>query len=157
MTQNDPITPRQAAGFSFTAFGALAMLIMLVFGGVSGCKTFLRYQERSDREQHRSQALKDAQNEVRLSEIEISNQGQRVKIAQQKAQIRKEDAIGIREAQDEISKTLTPLYVQFEMVDALKEIAKSGQNSSVIYIPSGANGIPLIADATAGAVGAPTP
>ncbi len=30
------------------------------------------------------------------------------------------------------------------MVDALKQIAKSGKNSSVVYLPSGANGIPLV-------------
>lgn len=92
----------------------------------------------------RSQARADARNSVKISEIEIQNQAQRVEIAKQKAEIRFQDAVGIREAQEEIAKTLTPLYVQFEMVDALKAIAASGSNNSVVYIPSGANGIPIV-------------
>lgn len=94
----------------------------------------------------RSQARKDAHNQVSISSIEIQNQAQRIQVTKQKAQIRFEEAKGIKEAQDEISKTLTPLYVQFEMVDALKAIAASGKNNSVVYIPSGANGIPLVSD-----------
>lgn len=155
MTAPTTTTPGEAAKFGLTGFLGLTLALALVFGGVSGCKAFSRYQDRADRSQARSQALKDASNQVLLSQIEISNQGQRVLIAQQHAEIRKQEAIGVREAQDEISKTLTPLYVQFEMVEALKDIAKSGSNSSVIYIPSGANGIPLISDASAGAVGVP--
>ena len=150
------MTPGEFMKYIGTGFSGLVLSLVLIFGGVAGCQSFSRYQDRTDRSQSRSQALKDANNQVSLSEIEISNQGQRIEIAKQKAEIRKQDAIGIREAQDEISRTLTPLYVQFEMVDALKQIALSGSNSSVIYIPSGANGIPLISDATAGAVGVPT-
>lgn len=151
----ETIKPGDIAKYIITGLLAIVLVVALLFGGVTGCKSFSRYQDRSDREQSRSQALKDANNQVRLSEIEISNQGQRIEIAIQKAEIRKQDAIGVREAQDEISKTLTPLYVQFEMVEALKDIAKSGSNSSVIYIPSGANGIPLISDTSANSVGLP--
>src|SRR6185503_1360294 len=103
----------------------------------------------------RSQALKNANNSVKISAIEIRNQQQRVEIAKQKAEIRLQDAIGVRESQDEIAKTLTPLYVQFEMVDALKAIATSGSNNSVVYIPAGANGIPLVSDVSSGSVGKP--
>lgn len=85
-----------------------------------------------------------AKNQIQLTNIQVKNQAQRVRIAQQQAQIRLENAKGVREAQDEISKTLTPLYVQLEMMDALKGIAKSGKNSSVVYVPSGSNGIPLV-------------
>ncbi|HET7110163.1 MAG TPA: hypothetical protein VFI41_04785 [Gemmatimonadales bacterium] len=95
----------------------------------------------------RGQALQDAKNRVKISTIEIRNQAQRVEIAKQQAEIRLQDAIGVREAQDEIAKTLTPLYVQFEMVDALKAIAASGKNNSVVFVPGGANGIPLVYDA----------
>ena len=58
---------------------------------------------------------------------------------------------------DEIAKTLTPLYVQFEMTDALKQIAKSGKNNSVVYLPSGANGIPLVATVNPNQVTVPNP
>ena len=88
--------------------------------------------------------LQSAHNNVKVSTIEIQNQTQRVLIAKQQADIRLQDAIGVREAQDEIAKTLTPLYVQYEMVQALQQIAVSGKNSSVVYLPSGAGGVPLV-------------
>ncbi len=103
----------------------------------------------------RWQKLANARNNVRVSAIEIRNQEQRIQVAKQKAEIRHEEAKGVREAQDEIAKTLTPLYVQFEMVEALKAIAQSGQNNTVVYIPSGANGIPLVSTIDAAQVGQP--
>ena len=105
---------------------------------------YARYQKRAD-----------ANNSVKVSEIEIRNQEQRVQIAKQKAEIRRQDAIGIREAQDQIAKTLTPLYVQFEMTEALKQIALSGENNSTVFIPAGAGGIPLVSTTDASRVGKP--
>lgn len=94
---------------------------------------------------NRYQKRADAQNNVKVSAIEIQNQEQRVKIAKQHAQIRYQNSIGIRESQDEIAKTLTPLYVQFEMTQALQAIATSGRNNSVIYIPtSPTSGLPVV-------------
>jgi len=93
----------------------------------------------------RSQALKNANNSVKISAIEIRNQQQRVEIAKQKAEIRLQDAIGVRESQDEIAKTLTPLYVQYEMTQVLLEVARSGRNNSIVYLPGGAGGVPLVA------------
>ena len=94
---------------------------------------------------NRYQARADAKNNVQVSAIEIQNQEQRVQIAKQKAQIRYQDAIGIKEAQVEIAKTLTPLYVAFEMTQALQQIATSGQNNSVIYIPTNpSTGLPVV-------------
>lgn len=110
--------------------------IALLFGLYMGIKSVSRYQK-----------LQEAKNRVKVSEIEIRNQKQRVLIAQQEAEIRHEQSKGVREAQDEIAKTLTPLYVQFEMVEAMKEIARSGSNSSVIFIPAGEAGIPIVKDA----------
>jgi hypothetical protein len=104
---------------------------------------------------HRTQARKDATNAVAISSIEIRNQEQRIQVAKQQAEIRLQNAIGVREAQDEIAKTLTPLYVQFEMVEALKEIARSGKNNSVVFLPSGANGIPLVSTIDPTKVGQP--
>jgi hypothetical protein len=124
--------------------GPLSIGAVTVVGLIAGCKSFNRYQARAD-----------ANNKVRISAIQIRNQAQRVRIAKQQAQIRFQRAIGIREAQDEIAKTLTPLYVQFEMVEAMRAIALSGRNDSVIFIPAGANGIPLVSNA-AGQVGLPT-
>lgn len=103
----------------------------------------------------RQQKLADARNHVKVSTIEIQNQAQRIQVTKQKAEIRRQEAIGIREAQEEIAKTLTPLYVQFEMVDALKDIATSGSNNSIVYIPAGANGIPLVSTIDPEHVGQP--
>jgi len=121
---------------------AVVVLLAVFIGGAFGIyavsKAAGRYQKRAD-----------AQNNVQVSTIEIQNQAQRVQIAQQQAAIRKQNAIGIREAQDEIARTLTPLYVQFEMTEALKEIAASGRNNTTVFIPSGPGGIPLVQGAGA--------
>lgn len=94
---------------------------------------------------NRYQARANAHNSVKVSAIEIQNQAQRVKIAKQKADIRYQDSVGVREAQDEIAKTLTPLYVAWEMTQALQQIATSGQNNSVIYLPTNpATGLPVV-------------
>lgn len=120
-------------GWIAAVLGALALLVGLIIGCWTLFATVGRWQDRQD-----------AHNEVSVSGIEIQNQEQRIQVAKQKAEIRLQDAIGVREAQDEIAKTLTPLYVQFEMIDALRQIAASGKNNSVIFIPSGANGVPLV-------------
>lgn len=93
----------------------------------------------------RYQARANAKNQVTISNIEIRNQAQRVIVAEQQAQIRFENAVGIRKAQDEIARTLTPLYVQFEYVQALQSIAQSGRNNSTVFIPvSPRDGLPLV-------------
>lgn len=125
--------PMSIAGTIFAAIMGIILIVVVIFGFAAAIKSFNRYQARAD-----------ANNRVKVSNIEIRNQAQRVQIAKQKAEIRLQNSIGIRRAQDEIAKTLTPLYVQFEMVEALKAIATSGSNNSVVYIPSGANGIPLV-------------
>lgn len=144
MSYQQPRPPGTAnAGNVATATFGLVLAFALIFGLVFGCPAYFRYQKRAN-----------ANNNVKVSAIQIRNQEQRVKIAKQQAQIRLQTAIGIRKAQDEIQSTLTPLYVQFEMVDALKNIARSGKNNSVVYIPSGANGIPLVSNVS-GQVGLP--
>lgn len=145
LTKPEAQVPGPAGSAASVVAAAVALIvgIVLIFGFIAGCKSFNRYQKRAD-----------ANNNVRISSIQIRNQAQRVRIAKQQAQIRFQRAVGIREAQDEIAKTLTPLYVQFEMVEALRAIALSGRNNSVVYIPAGANGIPLVSNA-AGSVGLP--
>lgn len=128
-----------------TVLIGLGLLIAIIMGCMFGFKAYGRYQARADAQNVVTTSRIAANNKVKLNEIEISQQEQRVKIEKQTAQIRYEKAKGIRESQDEIAKTLTPLYVQFEMTEALKEIALSGKNSSVIYIPTGADGLPVTA------------
>lgn len=130
--------------------GAIA-IVLLVGSLFVGLPSYARWNNRTEKAQARTQALMDARNEVTITNIKIGTTSQKVSIAKQEAQIRYQQAVGVREAQDEIAKTLTPLYVQFEMTQALTEIAKSGKNNSVIYIPTGPNGLPLVAGAPTGA------
>lgn len=123
--------------------GICALVLMAIVLGF-GWNAYGRYQQRANRSQNRQQALYDARNVSTINSIKISQTKQLVEVAKQTAQIRFENAVGVRKAQDEISSTLTPLYVQFEMTAALQAIAKSGRNSTVIYIPTGDSGVPLV-------------
>lgn len=94
---------------------------------------------------NRYQARANAHNKVQVTAIEIQNQAQQVQVARQQAQIRLQEAIGLRKAQDEVRKTLTPLYVEFELVQALQAIATSGSNDTVIYLPTDPkSGLPVV-------------
>lgn len=111
-------------GLSFAGlFGAIAFIIVciFIFGAVS------RYQARAN-----------AKNET------VTAQKQ-VRIAILHARARYQESIGIKKSQDEIRKTLTPLYVQFELTQAMQQIATSGKNNSIIYIPTNPeNGLPVV-------------
>lgn len=118
---------------------ALFLCIALMIGGCAGAKSYGRFQKRAD-----------AQNRVKVTHIEIQRAAQqaqinRAQIAATKAEAQKRiaEAHGIRAAQDIISKTLNPYYLQHEAIQAQKAIATSGQNNTVIYVPSGSNGTPL--------------
>jgi hypothetical protein len=114
--------------------GTLVGIVFLIIALMFLVPAYSRYQARAD-----------ANNRVKVSNIEIRNQAQRVKIAQQQADIRYQNAVGIRKAQDEIRKTLTPLYVQFEMTQGLQAIATSGKNDTVIYLPTDPrSGLPVV-------------
>ncbi|MCI5138300.1 MAG: hypothetical protein D3922_07765 [Candidatus Electrothrix sp. AR1] len=64
-------------------------------------------------------------------------------IAKKDAEIRIEEAKGIAAAQKIINETLTQNYLQHEAIQAQLKMASS-PNHTTVYIPSGANGIPLI-------------
>lgn len=128
--------------FQVAAFviGAVVCLAILV-GILTGYKAW-----------HRSQVRADANNKVRVTHILIRNAQQQAQVVraqnaavQARAEQRLIEARGIRHAQDEISATLTDRYLQHEAIKAQVEMAHS-QNHSVIYVPSGANGVPLVRD-----------
>jgi hypothetical protein len=120
---------------TFLAFMVGIMLVLVViFGLIFGVKTFSRYQKRQD-----------AVNRVKINHTNIKFYEQQKQIEQQKADIRVIHAIGIRKAQDHIAATLTPLYVSFEQTEALKAIALSGKNNSVVFVPTNpSNGLPIV-------------
>lgn len=132
----------------FTVAGAL--VIGLLCGGVALFKNFIRYQDIQDANNTAHVARIVADNEARVNELRIKAQEQRVQITKQDAEIRRQEAEGIRDAQDTIAKTITPLYVQLEMVRTLQSIAHDGKNNTVIYIPVGPDGLPVVAGAGVG-------
>jgi hypothetical protein len=123
---------------------AAVAFIAVVIGGVAGIKAFSRHQAMADAKNQAQISLVKARNNVSVTEIEIKNQNQRIQVTKQQAEIRYQEAVGLRKAQDEVAKTLTPLYVQLEYAKALEKIAKSGKNNSVVYIPTGNGGVPLV-------------
>lgn len=122
---------------------AVALCVgVVVGGGFWGCGKIKNF--------HRAQALKNAQNQVKLTHIGIQTANQRsdiakanVNVVKQQANQRYWAATGVRRAQDEIQKTLTPLYVQWEGIQAEMKMAGS-PNHTEVFVPTGTNGVPLV-------------
>jgi uncharacterized iron-regulated membrane protein len=118
-----PLSPDQVIKRVIAAIAILVVFIALCFGGVAGCKSFNRYQKRAD-----------AANTARAERLKVA-------AVEARAEQRYQESVGIKRAQDEINKTLTPLYVQHEAIQALE---RSG--AATVYIPSGPQGVPLVRD-----------
>lgn len=107
------------AGLFATIF--LCLVMVFVVGAVS------RYQARADAKN----ATITAQKQVRIAVLH--------------ARARYQESIGIKKAQREINKTLTPQYIAFELTQAMQAIATSGRNNSIIYIPTNPRtGLPVV-------------
>lgn len=91
----------------------------------------------------RYQARQDASNQIAVNHLIIQQEMQNIDVEKAKAEIRKQEAIGIAEAQKTINATLTPLYIQHEAIQAQEKMVNS-PNHTEIYIPSGPNGVPLV-------------
>lgn len=105
---------------------ASSALLALIVAAMFGLPAYNRYQARANAHN----ATLTATRHVRIAQLE--------------AQARYQTSIGLKRSQDEIRKTLTPLYVQFEMVQALEAIATSGKNNTVVYIPTDpTTGLPI--------------
>ncbi len=138
--ENNKLDVGKIVKLTVLGFTALLIFVALCVAGSAGCAGYNRYQKRAD-----------ANNRVKVTSINIRNAQQQAKVvAAQDATIKAQAdqrviaAIGIRHAQDEISKTLTDKYIQWEAIQAQLKIASSGQNNTVIYVPAGANGVPLV-------------
>lgn len=68
-----------------------------------------------------------------------------IKISQKEAEKRVAEAHGIAEAITIINQQLTPPYLQYEAIKAQLAMANS-QNHTIIYVPVGAMGVPLVGD-----------
>lgn len=91
----------------------------------------------------RYQAVRNAENQITINAEIIRQTEQLVQVEQQKAQIRVVEANGIAEAQRIINATLTDKYLQHEAVKAQEKMAGSPSHT-VVYIPAGQNGLPLV-------------
>lgn len=118
---------------------ALVAVILVCVLASAGCNEYNRYQKRQD-----------AANEVKVrhTEIEKAEESAKVVRAEIKAQEAEADkrvaeAVGLKKSQLEIDKTLTPLYVQHEYVQAIEDAAHSPSNTTE-FIPVGQNGLPIV-------------
>jgi hypothetical protein len=66
-----------------------------------------------------------------------------IQTAKARAQIREADADGVAKAMDIINQKLTPLYVQYEAIQAQQKMVNS-PNHTEIYIPVGPMGVPIV-------------
>jgi regulator of protease activity HflC (stomatin/prohibitin superfamily) len=66
-----------------------------------------------------------------------------IQTAKAKAQIREAEAEGVAKAMDTINQKLTPLYVQYEAIQAQQKMVDS-PNHTEIYIPVGPMGVPIV-------------
>jgi hypothetical protein len=110
------------------SFVGIIVFVVLLFG----IPMFGRYQN-----------LANARNNVQVSQIEIQNTKQLVEVEQQKAEVRVAEARGIAESQKIIDSSLTENYLQYMAIKA-QELMANSPNHTEVYIPSGANGIPLV-------------
>jgi hypothetical protein len=136
-------TAKDYAYYTIMVAVVIGLLIGLSVGGAFGCKSYSRYQKRTDATNNIRVAQMNANNQTKLNEIQIAQTQQLVQVEQQKAAVRVAEAKGIADAQQIINTSLTPLYLQHEAIQAQLKMAGS-PNHTQVYIPSGPNGIPLI-------------
>lgn len=116
------------------------LIIVMFVAGCAGCKEYNRYQKRADA-RNKTEIVKQG--------IQTAREQAKVNVAQieatkAEANKRREEAKGLRDAQDTVQATLTPLYIQHEAIEAQKATAVSGHNNTIIYVPSGTSGVPLV-------------
>jgi len=66
-----------------------------------------------------------------------------IQTAKARAQIREAEADGIARAMETINQKLTPLYVQYEAIQAQQKMVNS-PNHTEVYIPVGPMGVPIV-------------
>jgi hypothetical protein len=123
---------KKTAIFSLTTVVGILLVVSLCVGAAFGCAAYNRYQKRAD-----------ANNQVRVTSIQRRNAVQRVDVAKIENELKHQQAIGQRKANVEIASRLTPLFVQYEALQAMVEAAQAG-SATIIYYPVGANGVPLV-------------
>lgn len=85
----------------------------------------------------------DAVSQKLATDQVLARKDAEVAIAKKDAEKREAEAVGIAEAMQTINGKLTPMYLQHEAIEAQKLMVGS-PNHSVIYIPVGSNGVPVV-------------
>lgn len=93
------------------------------------------------------QSVKNSIENKLVQEQNLETKALELEKAAKDAEIRTVTAQGIADAQEIIQDKLTPLYIQYEAVQAYKELAQSN-NTTFVIAPTdpGASGMPLILD-----------
>jgi len=118
---------------------AVALIIGVFVGILFGAKSFSRYQKRQDAKNN----VTVTATQIKVAEQQAQVNRAQIEATKAEAEKKYQESIGIRRAQDEIQKTLTPIYVQHEAVQAQLAMAHS-ENHTLIWAPSGANVTPLV-------------
>ena len=113
---------------------ALLTIVAVLIAIIAGFKTFNRYQR-----------VQDARNEQKVIEMKVTQTRNLVEVEKQKAAVRVAEAQGIADSQRIIDSSLTTTYLQYLAIQAQMDMA-NGTNHTVIYIPVGNEGIPLVRD-----------
>lgn len=85
----------------------------------------------------------DAVTQKLATDQELARKDAEVAITKKDAEKREAEAVGIASAMQTINGKLTPMYLQHEAIEAQKQMINS-PNHTVIYIPSGHNGVPVV-------------
>lgn len=118
--------------YFLSGLGVFVVVTILIFGSMFGLPAYGRYQR-----------LQNERNQTTINDIKIAQTQQLVKVAEQNKQITVVNAEGIAESQKIINGTLTSQYLQYLAIEAQKSEV-DGQNHTIIYVPSGDNGVPLV-------------
>lgn len=114
---------------------AAAAIVLIIVALLFLFPAYGRYQSRQDA----SNRVKVVKIEIQKAEEEAKVNTAQIKATEAEARKRVAEAVGIKEAQVEINKTLTPLYVEHEYVQAIER-----GHVEVTLIPTGQNGLPLV-------------
>jgi hypothetical protein len=116
----------------------------LLATSLSGCGMMQSYNQSLDARQQaydRQQKVLDEQNIIQINDMKVKQNQQLIGLAKSQAEINKQTAIGQREAQAEVQKSLTTLYVQHEFAQAVED-----GKVNTIFMPVGGAGVPLLTD-----------
>lgn len=125
--------------YAAASVGIFVVLMTLLFGTIAVGQAFSRYQR-----------VKNARNEQRVIEMKVKQTQMLVEVEKQKAAVRVAEAQGIADSQAIIDSSLSDQYLTYLSIQAQMDFASS-DNNTIIYIPVGDNGIPLIRDTSADA------